>query len=213
MGVQLAILGFLREKDFYGYELKKVMERFMAGWADIKFGSIYYALERLARDGLVEPIRQEKSGSNPARTIYRITETGRQSFMKMLKENLTDVQSYYMPLDIGLFFSFNLEKEDVAKILRDRVDMLHDMLKLLVEQEQRLLKNPGIPEIAAALVTHLQAHLEADRNWVEGMVERYENRDLFEGKKMSDYFEMDRQHRTVDDKQVDRIRKRVRVKE
>lgn len=196
MSVQLAILGFLREKEFYGYELKKVMERFMSEWSDIKFGSIYYALEKLAQDGLVEPVREEKTGNNPSRTVYRITDAGRQSFQQSLEDNLRGFQRQYYPLDIGLFFSFNLDRARVAGMLREKAQFIQQLLDHLEGHETRLSGNPHIPEIASWLVRHSREHLKAELAWLHQLAERYEQHDLFNGLNVRDYLDLDRHHST-----------------
>ena len=47
----VVILGLLRQKPLYGYELKQIIEEYMGDWTDIKFGSIYFALSRLNDEG------------------------------------------------------------------------------------------------------------------------------------------------------------------
>lgn len=202
MSVQLAILGFLREKEFYGYELKKVMERFMSEWSDIKFGSIYYALEKLAQDGLVEPVREEKTGNNPARTVFRITDAGREAFRRLLEDTLRNFQRQYYPLDIGLFFSFNLDRAKVAAMLRDKAEFIKELLTHLNAHEDKLRQNPHIPEMAPWLVRHSREHLLAEVEWLKTLAERCEQHDLFNGMNVRDYLDLDRRHSTGEEESL-----------
>jgi len=191
MSVQLAILGFLREKDFYGYELKKVMERFMGDWTDIKFGSIYYALERLAHENLVEPVRREKEGSNPARTVYRITDKGRAAFLVMLEENLTKIHKFFMPLDMGLFFGWHVDRNRMVEILRGRAEMMKATIQFLTDQKSFMARNPHLPEIVMMLEKHQVTHLQAEYEYLIELAAFVETRDLYEGKTLGDFLEVD----------------------
>ena len=55
----------------------------MPGWTgptcgrNVRPGSLYGALHRLAAEGLIEPLRTEQDGQFPARTVYAITSEGR----------------------------------------------------------------------------------------------------------------------------------------
>jgi len=193
MSVQLAILGFLREKDFYGYELKKVMERLMGHWSDIKFGSIYYALEKLTREGFVKPISEEKDGSNPARTIYRITDEGREAFVERLENVLTTGQMIYHPLDVGIFFSQPLGRDRVGDILRERAQRIDGALKFLTQHEKDLAADATVPEIATVMIEHAVVHMRAESEFLKELAERYLERDLFGGKQMGQYIQPEKQ--------------------
>jgi len=52
MSTRLVILGLLRERPLYGYEIKHVIEDHMGDWTSIAFGSIYFALGKLTEIGL-----------------------------------------------------------------------------------------------------------------------------------------------------------------
>jgi Fe2+ or Zn2+ uptake regulation protein len=56
MSVKLVILGLLRERPLYGYEIKQIIEEHMGDWTSIAFGSIYFALDKLAKEGFVEKV-------------------------------------------------------------------------------------------------------------------------------------------------------------
>jgi len=53
MSVRLVILGLLCDRPLYGYEIKQIIEEHMGDWTSIAFGSIYFALDKLAEEGFV----------------------------------------------------------------------------------------------------------------------------------------------------------------
>jgi DNA-binding PadR family transcriptional regulator len=57
--IDLAILGLLKEQDLHGYELRRQLGE-LAGWRPaVSFGSLYPALNRLERAGLVKAVTHE----------------------------------------------------------------------------------------------------------------------------------------------------------
>ena len=45
----------------------------------VQRGSLYPAVERLAAAGLIEPAQTAREGRRPERTVYQITEAGREA--------------------------------------------------------------------------------------------------------------------------------------
>jgi DNA-binding PadR family transcriptional regulator len=84
MDVKFPILGFLMEAEATGYDLKQRFQDPVGFFYRVSDGSIYPALKKLARDGLVK-LRTERRGRR-ARKVYAITPRGRAHFMKMLRE-------------------------------------------------------------------------------------------------------------------------------
>jgi DNA-binding PadR family transcriptional regulator len=84
MDVKFPILGFLMEAEATGYDLKQRFQDPVGFFYRVSDGSIYPALKKLARDGLVK-LRTERRGRR-ARKVYAITPRGRAHFIKMLRE-------------------------------------------------------------------------------------------------------------------------------
>ena len=63
--VELAVLGVLREGDLHGYELRKRVRELLGPGSSVSFGSLYPALARLERDGLVREVEADETGGVP----------------------------------------------------------------------------------------------------------------------------------------------------
>lgn len=72
MSFRYGLLALLAEESRHGYELKTAFERRTGGEWAINIGQVYTTLQRLERDGLVQP-----TGSDGERNDYRITIAGR----------------------------------------------------------------------------------------------------------------------------------------
>ncbi len=79
------ILSLLTNESMYGYQLVKEMDARSNGYFRFKEGTLYPALHRLARSGLVEG-KWEVSPSGQDRRYYHITGKGRQRLASMLEE-------------------------------------------------------------------------------------------------------------------------------
>ena len=174
MTTRLVILGLLRERPLYGYELKHIIEERMGDWTNIAFGSIYYALDKLQDDGFVEQVATEKQGGRPSRTVYRITDAGHEEFLRLLREVWGEVEHHYYAFDIGLTFMGALPSEEVKGHLRGRVAHLEAILQHLDEHEEEQLALEEVPRLATAVFAHSRAHFEAELSWTQDLLEKIE---------------------------------------
>jgi DNA-binding PadR family transcriptional regulator len=63
--IELAILGLLKEQDLHGYELRKQLGELPGGRSAISFGSLYPALARLERAGVVKAVEANTRTDRP----------------------------------------------------------------------------------------------------------------------------------------------------
>ena len=54
--IELAILGLLKEGPMHGYDLRKRLKNDFGPLANISYGSLYPALERLEKAGAITPV-------------------------------------------------------------------------------------------------------------------------------------------------------------
>ena len=167
MSTRLVILGFLKDRPLYGYELKQEIEKHMGDWTSIAFGSIYFALNKMAKEGLVKKAATEQEGSRPSRTIYEITESGRAEFEKLLHQVWYADDRQYYDFDIGLFFLHSLPREEVHKAMKERISGLEKTLQYLHLHEEKQFENPNVPRLAEAIFSHTAAHLQAELEWMQ----------------------------------------------
>jgi len=146
----------------------------MADWTSIAFGSIYFALDKMAEDGLVKKVGTEQKGGRPSRSVYQITEEGRAEFMRLLRQVWREAERSYFALDIGLFFMPALPLDEIKGCLRDRVMQLDAWLRRLFAHRAEQLALAETPRLAAAIFDHAQAHLQAELDWTIDLLEKIE---------------------------------------
>ena len=82
--LELALLGLLREAPVHGYELRKQLALRLGGLRAYSYGSLYPALRRLTRAGLI--VEESGPRAKRARKVYRITAEGKERLDELLAE-------------------------------------------------------------------------------------------------------------------------------
>ncbi len=78
--LEMAVLGLLHESPLHGYELRKRLN-LLLGWTRLlSYGSLYPALKRMLRDGVITEVTNPASVSMRQRITYQITPAGRAVF-------------------------------------------------------------------------------------------------------------------------------------
>ncbi|HVP20248.1 MAG TPA: PadR family transcriptional regulator, partial [Anaerolineaceae bacterium] len=156
----------------YGYEIKQIIEEHMSDWTSIAFGSIYFALDKLAEEKFVEKVEVEQRGKRPSRSVYQITDTGREEFLRLLREGWQQFEREYYPLDICLFFLDSLPLGEVINYLKSRKEALQSALVYVNSHREEQLAFPEVPPLAAAIFDHTIVHTQAELQWVTGLLEK-----------------------------------------
>lgn len=119
--LEIAVLGLLVDTDLHGYELKKRISELLGPWSSVSFGSLYPALARLERGGLVASTSERRSSapeptpmsgslggelaayrartqSRPtgkrARKVYALTPEGKETLRSLLDDETGDDRAF-----------------------------------------------------------------------------------------------------------------------
>lgn len=174
MSTRLVILGLLRKRPLYGYEIKHIIEDHMGDWTSIAFGSIYFALGKLADEGYIEKVATEQEGGRPSRSVYQITEAGWAEFMRLLREMWKGVERQYFDFDIALFFKEALTHDEVVGFLRGRVAQLVEILHHLDAHQAEQMAIDEVPRQAAVIFEHTRVHFRAELAWTQDLLDQVE---------------------------------------
>ncbi|MDQ6744119.1 MAG: PadR family transcriptional regulator [Candidatus Dormibacteraeota bacterium] len=122
----LGLLSLLLERPMHPYEMKGLMqERGHDRVIKIKGASVYDAVERLSRLGFIEPLETSREGRRPERTVYSLTEAGRDELLVWLRELISRPVSEYPQFGAALAFMAGLGNEkEVIALLQWRVVQL-----------------------------------------------------------------------------------------
>jgi DNA-binding PadR family transcriptional regulator len=116
----LTILALLAEKPCHPYEMQRLIRSRGKDFAIAPTRSLYHAVDRLVRDQWIEAAETQREGKRPERTVYRITETGREEFDVWLNTLICKPVLEYPLFVAALSFLPHLSMEAGLKALQIR---------------------------------------------------------------------------------------------
>ncbi len=167
--IPLYILGLLqRFGPQHGYQLKKIIAEQLSDFTQIKLPTIYYHLEKMKADGLLSA-NSEKPGARPEKTIYDITDKGKEAYKAMLSGLLEFEYRPVFSSDGVFYFSDQYEFEEIIEKLNIYIKKLKEKLAVLEKHRAQALAH--VPEEAETMVkiifSHHKHHYHAELDWAE----------------------------------------------
>ena len=166
--LELAVLGLLHDSPLHGYELRKRLN-LLLGWTRLlSYGSLYPALKRMLRAGLVTEVTTTDSPgvSRRQRIVYQITPAGSDYFAG----KITDVgPSAWEDEDFNMRFAFfsRTDSEVRLRILEGRRSRLQERL-----DRARVNRGPaGTDRYVSELQRHSIESVEREVKWLTDLID------------------------------------------
>ncbi|NOV00083.1 PadR family transcriptional regulator [Paenibacillus planticolens] len=166
MSMKLVILGLLMEANRHTYEIRQTMkERGMHNYMKLQDGSLYYAMDQLRKDGLVEALEVVRDTNRPEKTVYQITEAGKRKFQELLIEQLHEEIKHYHPLYVALPFTVHGDQAKIANILENKIlaqKVIMNRMKSLYEEHRNT-----VPRVVLQMMIGTYKHSFSELKWLE----------------------------------------------
>ena len=156
----LAVLGLLRKRPRHGYELKARLVEL--GFVRVSFGSLYPALRRLEKRGLIEALRQ--SGRRKA---YRLTDTGELELTRIL-DSAEDEEDLRFNMRLA-FFQYLEPSARLRSLKRRRAHLVSRLQSAQGALEQSMADGP-LDHYTAALLRHNIGTTQSDIGWLDQLI-------------------------------------------
>ncbi|CAM5566633.1 MULTISPECIES: PadR family transcriptional regulator [Streptomyces] len=166
----LAVLTTLWQKPMHPYEIAQTLrQQGKDASTKINYGSLYTVVQNLEKHGFVEVTEVQKQGNRPERTVYGLTEAGREEMTEWLSDLMAVPAKEYPIFETALSLMGALPPDEVVRLLEERVKALEvqaasgrGALEKLYETLPRLF----------LVETEYQLHMvEAQTEWVRGFLE------------------------------------------
>jgi DNA-binding PadR family transcriptional regulator len=167
MKIEIVLLGLLVECNLYGYDLKKKIKERLGEYADIKFGSIYYAIKKAIENGWIKQVGTEKDEGSPERYVYQILPEGRKYYKKLLRQYFNETLIHF-DIDIVLMFINTLDAEQKETFIEERKELLKTKISENKDRIEKETKKKGAVN-NVYLYTYLENHLKAELNWIKSL--------------------------------------------
>jgi DNA-binding PadR family transcriptional regulator len=166
----LAFLVCLHERPMYPYEAAKLLRQ--SGKDEslpINYGSLYSAVASLATKGLIAPRYVTRQGRQPPRTVYVLTEQGRNATREWLAEILRDPSNRSSLFQAALSLMAVLPADDATRLLQQRARRL-ELDVAAVETQVNRAKEHHVPRLFRLGVEYRQVLLAAEVGWTQELI-------------------------------------------
>lgn len=167
----LAVLAMLTEGPLHPYRMQQLIKA--RGKDEVinvgQRNSLYQTIDRLLRGDLIAVRETERDGAFPERTIYEITEAGRDTGRLWLREQLAQPGREFPAFPAALSFLPLLTPDDVRRQLETRVGALERELARqdAMTAEANAIQVPRLFLLEGELV---RAQLVVQLEWVRSVV-------------------------------------------
>ncbi|HTX42934.1 MAG TPA: PadR family transcriptional regulator [Acidobacteriaceae bacterium] len=169
MKAELYILGVLHRGDFHPYEIRRRLTQAMIEcFTDVDVGTLYYAVQQLAKGGLLSAVAHQRVARGGMRTVYRITPRGRERFRELLHAQFAAGGDLRETLYGAMLFLHLADRGRVAAALRSRIEGQHARLA-----EIRKLRRQWatmLPTGSRHLMQHMAKQCALDLQWLRAVL-------------------------------------------
>jgi DNA-binding PadR family transcriptional regulator len=171
----LAVMALLYERPMHPYEMVTLMrERGKHESVRLRYSSLYSVVSAMEREGLILPKETVREGKRPERTIYEITDSGREEFLTWLRELLREPVKEYTQFAAGLSFLPGLPPEEAMALLEERVGRLEVETGEMRSRLDYAREQYNLPRLFVVESEHELMLREAELEWVRGIIKDME---------------------------------------
>ncbi|QYJ03309.1 PadR family transcriptional regulator [Nocardioides panacisoli] len=167
--IELAVLGLLHEGPMHGYELRKRLN-LMLGWGRLlSYGSLYPALKKMLRAGLIEEAPHHSAPANRRqRIVYQVTDQGTDEFQRLMSE-VGPTAWEDGNFDIRFRFFSSTDMGVRLRVLEGRRSRLQERLDRV--QRELSMTQKEVDRYAAELQRHGVESVEREVKWLSELIQ------------------------------------------
>lgn len=171
----LTVLGLLCRSPMHPYQLRCEIERQgIDRMVKVTHGALYHSVDRLVEAELIEPVETSRAGRRPERTVYAITEAGREAAAGRLRQMLSTPSPEYPGYRTALAFLAMLSPAEAGANLGRRTVLLEAELASY-QTAYDGLRRRGLARVSLLEVEHLLAVTRAELDLTRSIVEDLES--------------------------------------
>ncbi|MFD9336179.1 PadR family transcriptional regulator [Streptomyces sp. NPDC060028] len=168
----LTVLALLHYQPLHPYGIQRLVK----DWGKEQVvnvrqrASLYRTIERLNGDGLIAVRETGRDQQYPERTVYEVTDAGRETARAWMEEMLSAPKQEFPEFPAALSNLLLLTPEEMADVLERRADALAKKVDGL-EAAMAAEAEQGLPRITRLETEYLRAVTAAELEWVRAVVE------------------------------------------
>jgi DNA-binding PadR family transcriptional regulator len=169
----LTVLALLHFQPLHPYGIQRLIKQW--GKDEVvnvgQRASLYRTIERLLASGLIAVRETGRDQQYPERTVYELTDEGRETMRVWLAEMLTEPKQEFPQFPAALSFILMLAPQEARELLERRGAVLAEKLaeheKSLVEQAEVY----GLPRVTRLEGEYLRAMTAAELDWIRAVAD------------------------------------------
>jgi DNA-binding PadR family transcriptional regulator len=134
----------------------------------IKWGSLYTVVRSLERHGFIEATGTFRQGRRPERTVYALTDAGREEMRDWLRELLAVPEKEFPSFEGALSLAGALPPEEVEQLLTERLRRLETELAEVRSELAAL--TPELPRVFLLEAEYAAAMRQAEAEWIRSLL-------------------------------------------
>jgi DNA-binding PadR family transcriptional regulator len=130
---EIVILGLLSHQPLSGYEIFRFIEKkadVSRSWLKLNKTTVYSTLSRMEEEGLIRLLERVEVHNRPPKSVYAITDDGKQHLRQLLLKNAQNPPGIFVNLYLDISFYHILKSEEIVSILTHRVEELDALIEL-----------------------------------------------------------------------------------
>ena len=167
----LTVLALLQYKPMHPYGMQRLIKQWGKDQV-VNVGqraSLYRTIERLHEAGLVTVRETTRSPAYPERTVYEITDAGRELAREWLEEMLAVPKAEFPQFPAALSHLVMLTPAEIIAALQRRLETLTETLAGITAGLRRENKR-GVPKIAMLESEYLRTTTAAEIRWLRSVI-------------------------------------------
>lgn len=166
----LAVLATVIQRPMHPYEMASLLrERGKERDMKIKWGSLYTVVQNLEKHGLIEATESVRQGGRPERTIYQITDAGREELDDWARELISTPEREFPRFEAGLSVLAVLPPDEAAGLLRQRLDLLQE--ELTRDRDALAEHSRDVPRLFLVEMEYDIAVRAAEVTWIRSLLD------------------------------------------
>lgn len=161
----------LSEQPRHPYEIERLIRERRQDFAAGKLRGLYHAVDRLAQHGFIEPLETSREGKRPERTVYRLTDEGRDELESWLAELLSTPVTEYSVFMAAVGFLGYLSSAKAVMALQARAVMLSGEIASLNAAMSAAQRQLRLPRLVVLQHEYTRALRQAELDWVYSLIE------------------------------------------
>jgi DNA-binding PadR family transcriptional regulator len=166
---EYAVLGLVRQKPAYGYELQRQLsgERGLGRVCRVEPAMVYAILKSLSGFELIDGVWD--NSTYPPKAVYTATDQGDQLFQRWLRSPVARMREVRLDFLVKLYFALNEDKDLARELLQAQIAATRDYAAAIEREQNELELSP--PDFDAIVLESKASAARITREWLESCLD------------------------------------------